>query len=153
MEPWWTYKFLLVSVLVFNVIAYIIPKRISEYEMYSTSIFALVLQGFADYTFDLKRDLYGYFNVGPDFESFIPIIGLYPAFNIIFLNYYPYTQPFFKKCLYNFVWTLFSIAFEWASIQSGYFYHHDWKLWYSALCYPPIFFILAWNLGFLRRLK
>ncbi len=145
--------FLLISVLIFNLVAYLIPKQLSTDEMYTTSLFALTFQMYFDGILNQKYDLLGYFYTGSGFEALIPVIGLYPAGSIIFSNYYPYTKSFKIKFLYGLGWTLLSLVFEQASLLSGYFYYHGWKLWYSALCYPPIFFILAWNLSYIRKIK
>ncbi|MEG6586719.1 CBO0543 family protein [Dendrosporobacter sp. 1207_IL3150] len=145
--------FLIVSILIFNVTAYFIPKRLTKLEMYSSSLFALLFAVIADKFLDLKYNLYGYFKPGLEWQTFVVAISIYPSANIIFLNYYPYRTSFLKKLVYVAGWCVFTVFFEWASIKSGYFYYNGWTLWYSALCYPFIYLILAWNLSIIRKLK
>ncbi|MEG6586204.1 CBO0543 family protein [Dendrosporobacter sp. 1207_IL3150] len=141
------------SVLIFNLIAYSIPKNLTKDELYSTCLFAIVIQSFVDVFLDLKYDLYGYFNPGVDALTMIPILGIYPALNIIFLNYYPFSGTTVNKLFYALKWCIFSIAFEWSTIYAGWFYHNGWKLWYSFIFYIPMYFTIAKNLELLRRLK
>ncbi|SFM24653.1 hypothetical protein [Pelosinus propionicus] len=140
------------SILIFNVIAYYIPKTLTRQEMCATSLLAGMLQINVDVYLDLKYDYYGYFSHGPDFASLIPILGIYPALNIIFLNYYPFTMSWMSKAKYITGWVVFSLIYEWSSVKAGWFYYDEWKLWYSALCYPPIYYILVKNLDIFRRL-
>ena len=144
---------LIVSVLIFNVIAYLIPKNLSKDEIYSTSLFVLLFDLLVDVPLYLKYNLYGYFSPGVNWLALIPILGIYPAWNTIFLNYYPFSSSTIRKLLYFSKWSLFILAYEWSSTQAGWFYYTEWKLWYSAICYPLILFILAKNLELLRKLK
>ncbi|QSO48639.1 hypothetical protein JZ786_06625 [Alicyclobacillus mengziensis] len=145
--------FLVVSVILLNVIAYLMPKRLAPHEMWTTGLFTLVLDYLVDTYLDRKYDLYGYFTHQIDWLSLIPIFGLYPAVSLMFLNFYPYTQNVWCKSLYIAGWSVFSLLFEYASVQSGYFYHNGWKLWYSALCYPVLLGILVGHLIFIRKLE
>jgi hypothetical protein len=142
--------FLIISVIVFNLTAIMIPKRLTKIEMLATSALASILQDNVDIFLDLKLDLYGYFNVGPDYGALIAIFGIYPAANIIILNYFP--KGLKSRLLYILAWSVFLTAFEWASVKSGYFYHHGWKYWHSFVCYLVILPILYWCLLFVRKL-
>ena len=141
------------SVLIFNLIAYYIPKKLTKNEKYSTSLFALLYEILVNVFLDLKYNLYRYFGPGVDWLALVPIFGTYPALNIIFLNYIPFPSSAMRKMLYILGWSLFALIYEWSSTQAGWFYCIEWKLWYSAFCYPPIFFILAKNLEILKSLK
>lgn len=145
--------FLIISLILFNLTAYLLPKHLTKLEMYSSSLFALLFAVIADKFLDIKYNLYGYFMVGLEWQTFAVAVGIYPAANIIFLNYYPYCQSVLKRTNYVLGWSLFALAFEWASVRAGYFYYHGWTLWYSALCYPPIYYILALNLDLIRKLQ
>lgn len=144
---------LIISVVIFNLAACFIPKNLTRDEMYSTSLLAGIFQLLVDIFLDVKYELYGYFEYGVDWLSLIPIFGIYPALNIIFLNYYPFSGEAMKKVIYIIGWAVFALVYEWSSVQAGWFYYNGWKLWYSALCYPAIYFILAKNLELLRNLK
>ena len=145
--------FLIVSVIILNVFAYLMPKRLSRVEIWATMLFALLLAYIVDTYLDRKYHLYGYFTQNIDWLSVIPIFGLYPAVSTIFLNYYPLNKNVSWKTLYIAGWTVFSLLFEYASIVSGYFHHSGWKLLYSALCYPVLLYILVWDLKFIRKLE
>ena len=145
--------FLIFSIVVFNLVACFIPKRLTKLEIYSSSLFALLLAVITDKFLDIKYDLYGYFGVGLEWQTVVVAVGIYPSANVIFLNYYPCYGSVSEKARYILGWSLFAVAFEWASVKAGYFYYHDWTLWYSIVCYPPIYYILALNLKFIRKLK
>lgn len=146
--------FLIVSVIIFNLVAYFIPKRISNLEIYTTVIFALLFNIVVDDYTDLMYDFYGYFKKGVDWEYLILFLGLFPAGNVVFLNYYPFKKNIEKKIIYTIGWTAFLVVFEWASLKAGYYYYYNsWKLWYSALLYPFILTTLALNLTLIRKLN
>jgi hypothetical protein len=142
--------FLIISVVVYNLIAILIPKRLTKIEMYGTSLFGLYFALITDVYLDLKHNLYGYFTKGVDYKSLIAIFGLYPSVNIIFLNYFPFRKGIKAKIIYILGWSMLLIIYEWVSLIAGYFYHNEWKLWYSALLYPLILSILVLNLLFIR---
>lgn len=145
--------FLIFSIIILNLIVIISPKQLSLQEMYATSLFTAVLQLITDVFLDLGYDLYGYFGKGVDSLALIVIFGVYPAINILFLNFYPYKKSFVGKCIYILCWSVFSVFYEWLSIKSGYFYHNGWNYWYSALCYPILFGILILNLYVFRKMN
>lgn len=145
--------FLILSIIIFNIIALKIPKRLTKSEMYQTCLFSAVFQLITDLILDLRFQLYGYFKEGADLSTFLVIFGVYPAVNIIFLNYYPVEKGIKKKSLYIFFWSIFITLYEWASIEAGYFYYNEWNLWYSFMLYPFVLLILLWNLRHFRRLN
>ena len=145
--------FFFISVVIFNLVAILIPKRMTPQEIYSTILFALVLDFTVDIVLNLKYDFYGYFNKGVDFMGFVLVFGLYPAGSTIILNYFPFTKGIKAKVVYILAWSAFLVLFEWAFDKAGYFYHHQWRLWHSALAYPIILLILAWNLSFIRSIN
>jgi hypothetical protein len=143
-------KLLMISVIVANIIAILIPKRLSMIEMYATSAFALIFDLIVDIYIDIRLNLYGYFNHGPDYRTLIVVFGLYPALNIIILNYFP--KGIKSKLFYILVWSVFLTAYEWAAINSGFLYYNYWKYIYSFVCYLVIIPILYWNLRLVRKL-
>jgi hypothetical protein len=94
--------FLILSVIVFNLVALLIPKRISGIEILTTSLFSLYLETMTNVFLDLKYDLYGYFTKGVNWESLLYILGIYAPVNIVFLNYFPYKKQLFSKAIYIF---------------------------------------------------
>lgn len=145
--------FLLLSILVLNGIAFWIPKKLTRHEIYVTSLFAGALAIITDTYLDLKHDLYGYFHVGPDYEVLLVLFGLYPAYNVIYLNLFPYMKGLYAKAVYLLLNWLFCLFYEWLSVQPfGFFYYNGWKLWYSALVYPFLLVTLLGHLLFVRQL-
>ncbi|MHB8076016.1 CBO0543 family protein [Desulfosporosinus fructosivorans] len=145
--------FVITSVLLLNVIAIIIQKKITMIEVYTTSLFVLTLGLTTDIIFDLKYNFYGHFNKGPDLLGLLAIFGIYPSANIIMLNYFPYHKHLKVKILYILIASGAYLFYEWLSLKSGYFYYTVWKLWYSALCYPVLISILALNLTIIKKIK
>lgn len=144
--------FLILSIVVLNSIAILIPKRMTKIEMYATILFSLVFELVTNLFLEFKYDLYGYFEDGVHWKDLMPILGLYPATNVIILNYYPFIKSKTIKAYYIIGWSALLVLFEWASVQASFFYHNGWKYWHSALAYPVIIFILTWGLRFIRKL-
>jgi len=144
---------LIISVILYNLVAWFIPKRITRDEMLTTSLFALQLEAEIDIYLDLKYHLYGYFGFGPDWLALVPIYGIFPAANIIYLNYYPYTGTSLRKAVYIGAWSIFSAVYEWSAVYAGWFYYTGWKTWYSVLCYLVIFFLLVKFLDIVKWCK
>lgn len=55
---------LILIVLLFNTIAYSIPKRLTPIEMLTTTLFAMLIQLLTDIYLSLKYNIYGYFEKG-----------------------------------------------------------------------------------------
>jgi hypothetical protein len=144
--------FAIFSIIIFSGIAFFMPKRISKLEMYASSLFVLFLEYLANYIFDFIEEFYGYFKPGTDIKTFIVVVGIYPAINIIFLNYFPYKGKLFNKLIYILGVSLFSLFYEWLSLKSKYFYHSTWNLYFSLISYPILFVIIVLNLKVIRNL-
>lgn len=143
---------LLVSVVVLNLIAFLIPKKLSRLEMYVTSLFSVYFACQVDVYLNLKLNLYGYFLPGVDYRTLIILWGLYPAFSIIFLNLYPYALSRFYKLAYILMMSFLCVFLEWVySREFGFFYHADWKLIHSMFAYPFILGILLLHLYLIRK--
>ncbi|PZD96493.1 hypothetical protein DNH61_06700 [Paenibacillus sambharensis] len=145
--------FLIASIIVFNTIAFFIPKNMTRAEIYSALLFASVFQLITDYYLIEKYDLYGYFDKGPEFKELLVFYGVFPAVNTIYLNFFPFSGKVIVKVIYILAWAAFITLYEWASVKSGYFYYSGWKLGYSALLYPIIFCVLTLNFVILRKLE
>ncbi|MFH5183334.1 CBO0543 family protein [Paenibacillus sp. TAB 01] len=144
---------MLITIAVFNLIAFFMPKKLEKLELYATSAFALCLSLIVDIIFDLKYDWYGYFEKGVQIPFVIGVIGVYPAVNMIFLNFFPFHRSLTVKVCYILGCSLFAVGYEWfADAHSTFFYHNQWKLWHSAVTYPFLYLILLGNLKWVRRL-
>ncbi len=131
----------------------VIPKRISYMEIYTTSLFACFLAALADIYLDVKYNLFGYFKKGVDTEYLFIFIIIYPAVNILFLNFFPFHKSLYRKVLYILGWSAATLLFEYLSLFSNTFYYNGWKLWYSAILYPLIYILLLVNLMIIRKLN
>lgn len=121
--------------------------------MYFASLFAISFQQCVDAYLDLKLDLYGYFEKGVDWSYIFVLIGIFPAFNVIFLNFYPFKKPLANKVVYLALWTIGSTFYELLSLRAGYFYYHHWNIWYSVAMYPVLFIVNVLSLEVFRRLN
>jgi hypothetical protein len=144
--------FLILSLIIFYLIAILMPKRISWLQIWSVTLFSLVLENMSDMVLDLKLNLFGYIAPGNQWSGFLPIF-LYPPINAIFLNYFPYDKRKFSKLLYILGWTVFCLVYEVGALRSGFFYYTKWKLWYSALCYPVLLLFVLGNYRLTERLR
>ncbi|TCN20532.1 CBO0543 family protein [Mesobacillus foraminis] len=137
---------------IFNAAALVIPKKLSNIEIYATTFFAFTYGVTIDMILDLHYGLYGYFEEGFQWLGLLGIVLYFPSISILFLNLYPLENKTSKKIIYIIAWTLFSITFEWFCLHTHFFYYNGWKIWYSALAYPVIFSILLLNLKLVRKL-
>lgn len=139
--------------IIFNLIAFFAPKRISKIEIYATCLFAFAYGLTADMIFDWHYDLYGYFQKGFQWVAFLGYVLYFPSISFLFLNFYPLEKKPITKALYIILWSVFSVIFEWFCLHTAYFYYNGWKLWYSAILYPFIFLVLLINMGFIQKLN
>jgi hypothetical protein len=142
--------FSITSIIIFNFIAFIIPKRLTKHEVYTTSLFAYVLSSTTDLILADKYHLYRYFDKGIQYMDIVAMIGIYPAISVIFLNLFPFKKGLMSKVFYILTWTIFAMAYEWTAEQTEFFTYTGWKLWYSTLIYPSLLIILLGNLKLTR---
>jgi len=76
------WKLVYIAFGIFNIAAFLIPKKLSKIEIYATSFFAFTYGVTTDMILDLHYDLYGYFE--PGFQWF----GLFLYFCIFLLLAY-----------------------------------------------------------------
>lgn len=144
--------FIIISVVFFYIIIYFMPKRLTLLEMYATAWFALTFVFAVDMYLSLKYGFYDYLVPGViDYGTLIIVFGVFPAYNIIFLNFFPERRR--HQIIYILVHAVIITVYEWLCIQAGAFHHLNWELWYSALLYPFILLILYFNFKILRVLK
>ncbi|WP_208588622.1 CBO0543 family protein [Gracilibacillus suaedae] len=129
------------------------PKKISYYEMYTTSLFSTVLQLITDVYLEFKYRLYWYFSPGVDYITLWVVFWIFPAVNIMFLNFYPKTGTLLIKSLYILGWSLFAISYEGVAVyQSDFFHYNGWKLVYSVPVYPVLYILLLLNWKIINKL-
>jgi hypothetical protein len=104
-----------------------------------------VLQAIADLFIDQKYPAYWYFTQNIDWKALPIITMLLPPVNMMFLNWYPFNSPLFKKILYYIYWLIFMVIYEVIALLPepwGYFHYGWWKLEYSILADPILLVIL-----------
>ncbi|WP_163537425.1 CBO0543 family protein [Gracilibacillus sp. YIM 98692] len=144
---------LFISVLVFGLVVYFMPKKITYFEMYTTSLFSTVLQLIIDVYLEFKYDLYGYFSPGVDYITLWVVFWIFPTVNIIFLNFYPKSRTLLCKVFYILGWSAFAITYEWFAVyHSDFFYYNDWKLLYSVPIYPILYILILLNWKIIKTL-
>lgn len=142
--------FFIVSIIVLNIICFLVPRRLSWIEILASTWFGLYFEAIVNIFLDLKYDLYGYFHKGVDWASLFPLFGVFPAFNYLILNFYPRNKGSIQTIVYLLVWTAISVIYETVSIMTGGFYYNGWTWWYSAIAYPFVILILWYNLELIR---
>jgi hypothetical protein len=145
--------FLLISCIVFLLVAYWIPKKLSQFEQYTVILFSILLGLLTDVLLDIKYHLYGYISPGVQYAGFLPILILFPVSGVVFINFFPFKKSFPNKFFYIFGWTIFSLFFEYLSVLSGYFYHNGWNYLYSTIAYPLLLLLHLLHFKFLKNLK
>ncbi|WP_420819872.1 CBO0543 family protein [Paenibacillus favisporus] len=143
--------YVFVFFLILDIVSFSVPKSLNRIEIYATSFFAYAFGLTTDVVLDLHYDLYGYLLPGFQWLSMLAIIMYFPSVSFLFLNFFPFHKRMWSKIIYILAWSAFSISFEWLTLQTDFFYYNGWKLWYSAVLYPFIFFILVCNLKLVRK--
>jgi hypothetical protein len=146
----WKLVFIFFFILV--IIAYLVPKRLSKIELYTTSLFALVFGINVDMILNFKYHLYGYFGKGFQWHGFIGEFLYFIPVSILFLNYYPFKETNQMKLFYILAWTAGSTIIEFIVERTHFFNYTGWKLWYSICLYPFVFLILVAHLRMVRRI-
>lgn len=79
-------------------------------------------------------------------------VFLYPSFSFFFLYFYEKWRLHGKKLgLSIFIWTVFSIFFEWLNIKNGVFTYTGWKLYWSIPVYPISILLLLKVNHFIKK--
>lgn len=135
------------------IIIYFIPKRLSKIEIYATTFFALFAGVTTDEILDIHYNLYGYFHEGFQWRGLIGSFLYFIPTSILFLNYFPLGRSILKKVMYILGCSIISVAIEWVVLQTEFFYHNGWKIWYSGLLYPLIYSMLIVNFCLVKKLS
>ncbi|MBT2721437.1 hypothetical protein J7E67_10230 [Bacillus sp. ISL-46] len=145
--------FLYVSIVVFNLAAFLMKKNLPLIEYYASIFWGLFTAELAD-RFTDKYNMYGFFE--PYFveaKTLLVILGIYPAATMLIINWYPFNRPLINKVMYILFWSVLSTLYEWLCLKMGFFYHKNWNIWLSAISYPFLYGLLFGNLKFIRWLE
>lgn len=141
-----------VLLIIYNLFVIFIKKKLSIFEIYVTTFFAIAFGRFVDSIFDVMYHLYWFVNMKPNWLALLAQLLIYPSSNTLFLNFFPYRNGVIKKMAYIFGWTLFALLIEFFSVKTGFFNYNGWNIWYSAIFYPITFVILLLNFYLTRYL-
>jgi hypothetical protein len=145
--------FMTAATIIAILIVWFMPKRLTSQEIYSTWIVMALLTRTSDQFLDQVFNLYDQlpqYNVGGTNCIAIVLQNLFPpAAGVMILNFMPKVR--FHFIAYTMGVTLFSVVFEWITIQVGYLFYYKWSLWYSALVYFFGTIFLRFHLSFLRK--
>jgi hypothetical protein len=146
------WKLVYIFFFILVIIAFLVPKRLSKIELYTTSLFALLFGINVDLVLNFKYHLYGYFGNGFQWMGFIGEFLYFIPVSILFLNYYPFKGTNQHKLFYILAWTAGSSIIEYLVERTHFFNYTGWKLWYSICIYPIVFLILVIHLRVVRRM-
>lgn len=143
----------MIAVTIINwLIIYFMPKRISPQMIYVTWGILVTITFVCDLYLGITLDLFDY-GINANITGIDIILEtLMPSsFGIIFLNFMPIERKRF--ILYTFTWVIFSLFFEWFSVQVSWMTYKGWKLWYSLPFYIGTFLFIHWHWWFLNKNK
>ncbi|MDQ1143916.1 CBS domain containing-hemolysin-like protein [Bacillus sp. SORGH_AS 510] len=144
--------FVFIASFIFALVAYIIPKKMKPYEIYSTALFATLFGLLVDTVIAVKYKLYVLDKPGIQIPPLIGQVVLYSTTSIILLNLYPFDKSKKWKIVYILCFTLLTVVFEYISFLFGFIKYYNWSIWYSALCYPFLIYFLVLHYKFFQWL-
>ena len=142
---------LIISVVIFNIIAFKTNKRLTENQIFHIWTFTIAFQNMFDLFTDFRYHAYWYFSKEIDWSGLPAHIFLLPPVNMMFLSWYPFKRPLSKQILYFICWTISILVYESITLLPqpwGYFHYGWWGIWHSAIIDPILFLIL---LGYYKR--
>lgn len=148
--------FLIISVLIFNWIAFKTNKRLNTNQIVHIWVFTIAFQVHFDAVVVSKYHGYWYMTEGVDFGALPAYTVLLPPINMMFLNWYPFNQSLFKKIAFLALWELFLLSYELLTMLPepwGFFRYGWWKLWHSALIDPILLMILIGYYKWIIRIE
>lgn len=144
--------FVYVASVFFVLAAYIIPKKMKPYEIYTTTIFATLFGLLVDTVIAVKYKAYVLDKPGIQIPPLIGQVALYSSTSILLLNLFPYDKSIKRKVVFIIGFSVCTVVFEFISYKFGFIKYHEWKIWYSAMCYPFLIISLLLHYKFFRWL-
>jgi len=135
--------FVYIASFIFVLVALIIPKKMKLFEIYVTSLFATFFGLFVDTILAVKYRLYVLDKPGVQIPPLVGQVILYSTTSIIVLNLFPFGKPIKWKVVFILCFTLLTVLFEFISFKFGFIKYNEWKIWYSAICYPFLIYFLV----------
>ena len=131
----------IIVIILFNLFAFTTNKRLNKNQLLHIWTFTIAFQAVTETYIDFKYHGYWYFTKEINWWVLPAFTVLIPPVNIIFLNWYPFKQLFYKQMLYILCWVLAITLYELISLLPepwGYFRHGWWRIWYSLLVNPVL---------------
>ncbi|MGM0874626.1 MAG: CBO0543 family protein [Bacillota bacterium] len=145
---------LIISILLFNIVAILMKKRLKISEIYTTVIFALLACTIVDAFASIRFKAWGFFEVEKaEFTVLLILLGIYPAAAAMIINWFPYNYGWWQKLCYLMAWAVLSTVYEWLTIKVGILWHINWNLLYSFVLYPFIYYMLILHVRLYRLIK
>ncbi|WLR57475.1 hypothetical protein LC048_11825 [Mesobacillus subterraneus] len=147
---------LLLSVFIFNLIAFKINQRLLPSQVVQIWTFTIAFQVLFDLIVELKYQSYWYFSPEIDWIGLIPRTVLIPPVNMIFLNLYPFEKKLLNKILFLLFFVVLILIYELITLLPepwGYFHYGWWQIWYSAIVDPVILLCLLGFYKWIQRLE
>jgi hypothetical protein len=142
------------TILIVYPTVYKMNKRLLKSEIYMTVVFGLFVQTLVDTFASAGYKAWGFYEVEKiEFKALWIIMGIYPFFAALIINWYPYDGHWWRKWLYLMAWSTFSTGYEWLTMKVGIMWHINWNLFYSFLLYPFIYYLLIIHVKFYRWLQ
>jgi hypothetical protein len=145
--------FLGVSIFILACIVIGMHKNISKIEFYVTYFFMLILSWSINVVIDVKYNLRGFFQNGPDYPTMLIYIIIFPCIGLIFLNFYPYKLKKIKKVVYILISLLIVLVYDMLLIKFEILYYNNWGYLYSTLIYAIDFLFIILNLKIVKHLS
>ncbi|BFT69461.1 hypothetical protein [Paenibacillus sp. P36] len=137
---------LFLSIVSFNVIAFKCNTVLNVNKIIHIWMFTIAFQFLFDLLIEFKFEGYWYFSKGEiDWLGFLVRTVLVPPVNMMCINFYPLKGKSREKIYYIAFWSAGILIYELVTLLPapfGYFHYGWWKLGYSAIVDPVLFFIL-----------
>jgi len=148
----WLLIFGTISITLIIVIT--MKKNLTLSEIYTTVIFGLFIQTVVDTFASVRFKAWGFYEVEKiEFKALWIVVGIYPIFATMIINWFPYCASWRYKLTYLIAWDLFSTGFEWLSLKLGILWHINWNLLFSFILYPLIYYLLILHVRFYKWVK
>lgn len=147
---------IIIAVILFNLIAVKVKKRLTRSEMLQIWLFTTLFQLMFDVFISLKYQGYWYFTKGVDWQSLLVYLCLVPPVNLIFLNVYPLKSRLWKQLSFFLAWNVGIVIYEVLTLLPepwGYFHYGWWSLYHSIMINPFLLLILLGFYKLVRRLE
>ncbi len=87
-----------------------------------------------------------------EFSHFLNRILLFPAFMVLFLNYFLIQKAYKRKLLLIIFFILILGGLEWLGHKTGVLIHIHWKIWWSSTFWLLSLLILIGFMNFFRKI-